>query len=49
MQPVLDILKELENIAARDRRTTLSEISGRRINLEVPGIDIITCQIFLEA
>lgn len=44
MQPELDILKELGNIAAGHGGTALSEILGRRIDLEVPVVDIITCE-----
>jgi len=44
MQPELDILKELGNIAAGHGGTALSEILGRRISLEVPVVDVITCE-----
>ena len=44
MQPELDILKELGNIAAGHGGAALSEILKKKINLEVPVVDVITCE-----
>ncbi len=44
MQPELDILKELGNIAAGHGGTALSEILKKKINLRVPVVDVITCE-----
>lgn len=44
MQDELDILRETGSIAAAHGSIALSEILGRRIILNVPSTDIISCQ-----
>lgn len=43
MQNELDILKEVGSIATAHGSIALSEILGRRINLSVPTVDIVSC------
>lgn len=43
MHDELDILREVGSIAAAHGGTVLSEILGKRINLFVPSLDVISC------
>jgi len=43
MQDELDILREVGSIAAAHGSLALSEILGRRIELSIPSLDIVSC------
>ncbi len=49
MHDEMDILKEVGSTAAAHASTALSEITGRKIKLNVPKIDIIPCEGIAEA
>jgi chemotaxis protein CheC len=48
MQDEMDILKEVGGIAAAHGSIGLSEVLGQRISLEVPSIEMVTCDRIAE-
>lgn len=45
MQDELDILREVERIAAAHGSIALSEMLGKKINLSIPTVDIVSCAL----
>jgi len=48
MKDEMDILREVSNIAAGHGGVALSEILGRKINMEMPSLDIVATEVILD-
>jgi len=48
MKDEMDILREVSNIAAGHGGVALSEILGRKINMEMPSLDIVATEVIVD-